>query len=146
MTAQAALIPCSMLRRCAAMAYDAILLFAVLFLATALVLPLTGGHAIPAGNLPYEVYLLLCCSLYFIWQWVRGGQTLGMSAWHIRLVDDAGAGVGPITALLRFALALLSLGVLGLGFIWAGFDPRGLAFHDRFSRSRLIVTGTSAAA
>lgn len=134
-----------MLRRLAAMGYDAILLFAVLFLATALVLPLTGGRAIPAGNLPYEIYLLLCCGLYFTWQWCRGGQTLGMRAWHIRLVDTAGAGVEPGTALLRFALALLSLGSLGLGFLWAAFDPRNLAFHDRYSRSRLVITGTAAA-
>jgi len=146
MTTQATLIPCGMLRRCAAMAYDGILLFAVLFLATAVILPLTGGHAIPAGNLPYELYLLLCCGLYFIWQWCRGGQTLGMSAWHICLVDDTGALVSPGTAVLRFALALLSLGALGLGFLWALFDPRGLTFHDRFSRSRLVIRGTAATA
>lgn len=130
---------CGLLRRLAAMCYDAILLFAVLFLATALVLPLTRGHAIHSGNLPYDLYLLLCSYLYFAWQWTHGGQTLGMRAWRIRLVDAGGGGVSWRTATLRFCLALLSLAALGFGFLWARFDPRGLAFHDRYSRTRLLV-------
>jgi uncharacterized RDD family membrane protein YckC len=127
-----------MLRRIAAMAYDAMLLFGLLCLATALVLPLNHGRAIASGNLPYSLYLLLCCYGYFAWQWTRG-QTLGMRAWRMRLVDADGSPVGRRAAALRFGLALLSLLALGAGFLWALFDPGKLAFHDRFSRTRLVV-------
>lgn len=130
---------CGMLRRIAAMAYDALLLFAVMCLATALVLPLNHGRAISSGNLPYTLYLLLCCYGYFAWQWSRGGQTLGMRAWRVRLVGADGAPVGRRAAALRFVLALLSLLMLGAGFLWALFDPKGLAFHDRYSRTRLVT-------
>lgn len=130
---------CGMLRRIAAMAYDALLLFALLCLATALVLPLNHGRAITSGNLPYTLYLLLCCYGYFSWQWTRGGQTLGMRAWRVRLVDAGGDPVGRRAAALRFGLALLSLLSLGAGFLWAFFDPGKLTFHDRFSHTRLVI-------
>lgn len=143
MTADTSPANCGLLRRIAAMFYDGILLFAVLFLATALLLPMTHGQAIHTGNVPYDLYLLLCSWLYFAWQWTHGGQTLGMRAWRIRLAGGAAGGtVSWRAASLRFGLALLSLAALGLGFLWAWFDPRGLAFHDRYSRTRLMVAAT----
>ena len=57
--------PCGLLRRTGAMVYDGILLFAVLFLATALLLPFTHGAAIKSGNYFYLGYLLLISYLYF---------------------------------------------------------------------------------
>ena len=47
--------------------------------------------------------------------------------------------MGRRAAALRFVLALLSLLMLGAGFLWALFDPKGLAFHDRYSRTRLVT-------
>ena len=84
--------PCGLARRLGAMTYDGMLLFAVLFVATLAVLPLTEGDAIPSGNPLYAGYLLLITYLYFAGQWVRGGRTLGMRAWRIRLLArDGGA-------------------------------------------------------
>ena len=42
-------------RRLGAILYDALLLIAVLFIATALVLPFTDGEAVPAGNLLFSI-------------------------------------------------------------------------------------------
>ena len=112
-------------------------MFAVLFAATAVLLPLTGGIAVRSGNFPYLLYLLGWSYLYFAWQWTHGGQTLGMRAWHVVLRGrDTGAVSWP-AATRRFGLALLSWVMAGAGFLWALFDQERLAFHDRYSGTRL---------
>lgn len=130
---------CSLSRRFLAIFYDSLLLASILFFGTAILLPLTGGEAIPAGNVFYALYLGSLSYAYFAWQWVHGGQTLGMRAWHVALtrLDDGPPGWGE--ASLRFLLALLSWLPAGFGFFWARFDRDGLALHDRLSKTRLVT-------
>jgi uncharacterized RDD family membrane protein YckC len=130
---------CGFSRRLAAMFYDSILLTAVLFTGTLLVLPLTHGEAVPGSNLLFKLYLYSICGLYFTWQWSHGGQTLGMLAWKIRLRGFDSDGVSGKKAVIRFLLATISLACLGAGFIWALFDPEKLAFHDRYSGTFLVI-------
>ncbi len=61
----------------AAVSYDCLLLFAILFVGTATVLPLNHGEAIAPNNAAYSAYLLGLSFLYFGWFWTHGGQTLG---------------------------------------------------------------------
>ena len=130
---------CPLWRRGLGMFYDAILLFAVLFLATALLLPFHGGTAFESGNIPYLIYLLAWGYLYFAWPWTHGGQTLGMRAWRIRAVDKAGKPPGWRYASLRYLASLLSWLLLGAGFAWALFDRRRRTLHDILSHTRLLV-------
>ena len=60
-------------RRLAAIAYDSILLVAVLFVATAILLPLTGGEAIGPSHGLYPAYLMAVAFGYFGWFWTHGG-------------------------------------------------------------------------
>jgi uncharacterized RDD family membrane protein YckC len=133
-------VSCGLMRRIAAMLYDAILLYAVLFVATVLVLPLSHGRAIHSGNIPYTLYLLSCSYVYFAWQWTRYGQTLGMRAWRLRIINASGELPALGAATLRFLLSLPSVFCFGLGLLWSLFDPQRLAFHDRYSRTCLINT------
>jgi uncharacterized RDD family membrane protein YckC len=110
----------------------------VLFLATALLLPLTGGAAIPAYQPLFQVYLLCVSFGFFAYFWRRGGQTLGMQAWHIRLVNQAGGAISLRQALLRFSIAWLSAAALGLGFVWALFEPQRRTWHDLAAGTRVI--------
>jgi uncharacterized RDD family membrane protein YckC len=129
---------CGLVRRLAAIGYDSLLLSAVLFAATAVLLPFTGGEAIHSGNYFYLLYLIGCSYLYFAWQWTHGGQTLGMRAWKVRLqVLDSGQ-LDWTIASKRFLLAMLSWLFAGAGFLWALFDTDRLAFHDRYSGSGLF--------
>jgi len=121
-----------------AVLYDALLLLAVLFLATAIVLPLNAGEAFTAGQYFYPLYLLAISFVFYAWFWTHGGQTLGMRAWKIRLCDQQGLDVGWGRALRRFAAALLSWSCLGLGFCWCWFDKERLSWHDRLSGSLLV--------
>ena len=127
-------------RRLAAVVYDGLLLFAVLFAATALVLPFAGGSAIAPANPLYLLYLLGVSYLYFAWFWTHGGQTLGMRAWRFRVLTQAGEALTWRRAGLRFGCALLSWGALGAGFLWTAFDREQCSWHDRLSGTRTAST------
>ena len=77
--------PASLSRRLAALFYDSLLLLAVYFIATAILLPLTGGEAIEANNPLLTSYLLFISFFFYAWFWVHGGQTLGMRSWRLQL-------------------------------------------------------------
>lgn len=125
-------------RRLLAILYDSLLLFAVLYLATAIVLPFRGGEAIAPQTPWYSAYLLVVSFLYFGGFWTHGGQTLGMRAWRMRLTSKEGEVVSWGQALARFLGSLGSWAPLGLGFAWALFDRKRMTWHDHLSRSVLV--------
>ena len=122
-------------RRLASMVYEAILLFAVAFLAAWVFFFASGGRDATAGAMRH--LLQLCIGLffaaYFLWSWLRGGQTLAMRAWRIRLID-----ITPASAFIRLILAAL-LVPTGISLIWALFDRDRQFLHDRLARSRLVL-------
>ena len=85
-----------------------------------------------------QAWIVLVVGFYFVWFWTRGGQTLPMKTWHIRLVRHDGTAVGTARAIHRFVLALLGAAALGLGFLWALFDRDRQFLHDRLSGTALI--------
>ncbi len=115
-----------------------LVLTAVLFVATAALLPVTGGEAIRPNHGLYSVYLVAVSFGYFGWFWTHGGQTLGMRSWHLRLVDAEGNGASWRFALIRFVAACLSWIALGAGFLWMLVDTDRLTWHDRLSSTRII--------
>ncbi len=128
-----------LLRRLAIMCYDGLLLLAVLFVATVIVLPLNRGQAFASNNLLYSAYLLLVSFLYFGWFWTHGGQTVGMRAWGVRLLGRNPEAVSWRECLVRFLAALVSLAPFGLGFFWVVVDRENRAWHDHLSGTRLVV-------
>lgn len=131
--------PASLPRRLGAVFYDTLLLLALLMLGSFLYVPV-AGNALPAplGRALYQVFLLAISFFYFTGFWVRGGQTLGLRTWKLRLVTRDGGSVTWPQATQRFALALVSWLCLGLGFLWVLVDREKLAWHDRFSGTRLV--------
>ncbi|RRN56396.1 RDD family protein [Pseudoxanthomonas sp. SGNA-20] len=75
--------------------------------------------------------------LYATVSWRRGGQTLGMRPWRLRLRTADGAPPSWRALWLRYAVGTLSLLAGGLGFWWAWFDRGRLAWHDRASGTGL---------
>ncbi len=127
-----------MLKRLAAMFYDGLCLFSIFFLATLILVVFTNGEAIASNNLIFNLLLFFISYLYFVWHWLNGGRTLGMRAWHIKLINREMDQMSWRNATARFCLALLSLVCFGLGFVWVIFDKEKLTFHDRYSNTRLI--------
>ncbi len=131
-------IPVGLGRRFAAIGYDALLLAAVLFVGTAVLLLFTSGEAIRAGDVWYTAYLVALSFGYFGWFWTHGGQTLGMRSWRLRLVGAGQDGASWRQALVRFVSACFSWLAFGAGFVWLLVDPDRLTWHDRVSRTRIV--------
>jgi len=121
-------------RRLASMGYEAILLFAVAFFAAWLFFFASGGRDATAGWLrcALQLFIAVVFAAYFLWCWLRGGQTLAMKAWGIRLVD-----VTPRRALLRLILAAV-LVPTAVSVAWALFDRERQFLHDRLAGTRLV--------
>src|SRR3954462_9681302 len=121
------------------MVYESLLLFAVAFFAGWLFFFASGGRDATAGGLRHalQLFVLVVFAAYFLWCWLRGGQTLAMKAWRIRLVD-----VSPRKALLRFALAVL-LVPTGISILWSLFDRDRQFLHDRLAGPRLVLVSAA---
>ena len=130
---------CGLLRRLAVCFYDALLLFGVLFVATLLVVAANRGEPVPPQHPGMTTLLFFVSFFYFGYFWTRWGQTLGMKAWKVRVIDRRGGPISWWQALLRFLVALASWGVVGLGFLWALVDRDRQTWHDRYSETRLVV-------
>ena len=134
--AEAAARP-GLLRRLAALIYDTLLLFAVLFAATVPAVIVTGGEAVGPNHPAFTAYLLAVSYLYFGWCWTRSGQTLGMRAWRMRVRTREGEPLGWGRSLVRFTAAMVSIGAAGIGLLWVAFDRERLSLHDRLSATVL---------
>lgn len=133
--------PASLIRRFLSLVYEALLLAAVLFAGTLPVLLLLQ-HAGTAFTRPVlQLYLPVLCGVYFVWQWLHGGQTLPMKSWRIKLVTRDGTQLTPRRAISRYLLALLSLALFGTGFLWACFDRDRQFLHDRLADTRIVNDG-----
>lgn len=128
-----------LLRRFGAILYDALLVIALLILASIPFVAVRGGQIVePDDNLFYQLCMLLVIYLFFVGFWARKGRTLGMQSWGMQLETDGGQKVNVTTASLRFVAAIVSWLPLGLGFAWQLWDRDGLSWHDRLSRTRLV--------
>lgn len=156
------------LRRIFSMLYESILLFAVAFIATWLFQFAAAGAVVDGWQrTALQFYLAAVFAAYFLWCWLRGGQTLAMKAWNIRLIAPGRPSVPPGLALARLALAAVLVGsfwaaliaafmhrnawiafatlaVTGVGLGWALFDRDRQFLHDRLAGTRLILVDRDA--
>lgn len=113
------------LQRILAFIYDTIIIFSLLIAATILVLFFRAGAEIPSGNILFKFYLLNIILLYFIYFWCKNGQTSGMAAWKIKLLDQNFQPISVIKAFFRFIILVITLGV-------------GLKLYDRKFGIRVV--------
>lgn len=128
-----------LLRRIGAMLYDSLLVLALLFLATIPFIAVREGAPVEANdNLAYQVTLIVVVFVFFVGFWTRSGRTLGMQSWGLRVETPDGRLPGVGAASIRLVVAIVSLLVLGLGFLWQLWDREQLTWHDRASGTRLV--------
>ena len=140
------------IRRLSAMTYDALLVFGVLFTATLPTLLLDANqqstraneqvvHDLPTlvDGWPFQVYLLTIYISFFCWFWRKNGQTLGMQAWRLQVEDMDGNRITLRQCLQRIAGACVSTACLGAGYWWIWFDKDNLSWHDRWSKTRIVI-------
>lgn len=154
--------PPSIRRRLAALVYESVLLFGIVFLAGYLFGTLTQQrNGLTHHNL-LAAWVAVVVGAYFVWCWTRGGQTLPMKTWRLKLVAvQNGLPPRPARALARYLAAwlwflpplalhpLLHLSVpttlvaAAVWFaLWAGaarLDPKRQFPHDRLAGTRIVV-------
>ena len=72
--------------------------------------------------------------------WAEGGATPGKRAMGVMIVDARTGGRPPLGRLvLRYVGYLLSALPLLLGFLWALWDPRRQAWHDKLGGTVVVL-------
>ncbi len=126
--------------RLLALTYDFFPVLALWFV-TAGAFTAMHGDAVRGGWLGAVEFVALwaVAGLYATASWRRGGQTIGMRPWRMRVVDRREEGNASWRRLwLRYAIGSLSLLMAGAGFWWAWLDRDGLTWHDRMSGTRML--------
>ncbi|MEZ5571624.1 MAG: RDD family protein [Halioglobus sp.] len=133
----------SLLRRLAAILYDTFLVIALVGVVNALALGVAVWSSDGKQEVlnPHIVQLLTALSIigFFCMFWLKSGQTLGMQAWRIKLVDYSGNPPTLTKAVLRCIGAAISMGCLGLGYLWCLVDRNKRCWHDYISHTELIL-------
>lgn len=156
---------CPLWRRLFALLYDVVAVVAIVMVVGLICEVATHGQLITTDTQVhiawwYQPLQALVVAAYFLVSWLRGGQTLGMRPWHIRVAASSGAGLTWRQALLRLVTAALPLLLLLLApslglrttlwtmaaawLVWfaaALFDRRRRALHDFAAGSELRRVG-----
>ncbi len=158
-----------LVRRLLCLLYEGVLLFGVVMLAGLFYAGVTQQRHALQGQWGLRFFLVIVLGVYFIGFWTRGGQTLAMKTWHIRLVGGDGQALAPAQAGLRYLLSWLWFmpalavvyfsGLTGTATIavsvFAGvlayaalawLHPSRQFWHDIVSGTRLVDTRAAASA
>jgi uncharacterized RDD family membrane protein YckC len=131
--------PASLVRRLASGLYDLLLNVALAMLATFPFVLAFGDSTEGWRRHLLQAWIVFVIGLYYVGFWTRGGQTLPMKTWRIRLVRaDTGGPVSPARAAHRYALAVLGLAAAGVGFAWALVDRDRRFLHDRLAGTEIV--------
>lgn len=130
--------PCGLFRHLLIMIYDAVIIVALLMLSTALAMLFGMENHTATRDPVYTAGLLLVWFVYLGWSWHKGGMTLGMRAWRVRIESETGNQPAWGQCLLRFLVSFVSASFAGLGFMWSLFEAKGRTWHDLASRTRLV--------
>ncbi len=128
--------PAGLGRRFGALLYDALLIIAV-WMATLFPWVIFNNGEAVGGMLVQLVLLAELIGFYLVF-WSRQGQTLGMKAWRIRLVDTTGQPPTFKQLLIRLATAPLSVLSCGAGYLWFYVGDHRQTWHDRLSDTMVV--------
>ena len=155
---------CPLWRRLIALVYDLLAVVAIVMVVGYVCQRVTGGTLVSTDGHPhiawwYQPLQAVIVSAYFLASWLRGGQTLGMRPWRIRVTDADGRRITPPQAISRLLAAAAPMLLLGLApwigaraaawsmFVaWAAWfgvaalDSRKRALHDLVARTELRKT------
>lgn len=84
-------------------------------------------------NVLWGLYLFLAVQYYYVWCWVKGGQTVGMKTWRLQLYKSDGSLLNWKEAYIRSFLSLA-----GLGNLWCLVDSQNRGWHDFAFDTRVV--------
>ncbi len=86
-----------------------------------------------SNSILWAVYLFSAVQYYYVWCWVKGGQTVGMKTWRLQLYKVDGSLLNWKEAYIR---SLLSLA--GLANLWSLIDKEKRGWHDFIFDTRVV--------
>lgn len=153
--------------RLLALVYDLFPVFALVLAFGAVVTAIAAALGHPdLSDLPWMAPLLVAgawsaAGAYFVLSWSRGGQTLGMRPWRLKVVAADGNLASRLVLLRRYALATvpaivgvelvallpgidrllpfwIGAAIASAGPLWALLDREGEALYDRLAGTRFV--------
>ncbi|MDI5892412.1 RDD family protein [Halomonas rhizosphaerae] len=140
--------PAGLGRRLGAMLYDGLLVLAIwIVMVSAHLAVVRLVLEVPAEQvgtglaqvLSLRLLLAVSAFAFFAFFWTRGGMTLGMQAWRLRVQTLDGCSITGLQALQRFLVAGISLAAFGLGYLWILVDGEKRSWPDIASGTRVVV-------
>lgn len=136
-----------LMRRLAAIVYDSLVMMAVLMAYGAVAIavkyqvlqfPYEPGEKMELGAVGFALMLVVVV-LFNSFFWRRGGQTVGMKAWRLKVVDNDGNRPSWGQCIKRCVFAWVSFGLGGLGYWWSLIDSNGMTAHDHLSGTQVVL-------
>jgi uncharacterized RDD family membrane protein YckC len=124
--------------RLLAFVYDLLPMIPLMMVVSAAFLWINGGQTVERAPLLGVLELLTIWTLvgaYFVLSWRRGGQTIGMRPWRLRVVAQDGTPASMKSLWLRYAVAIFTL---GFGLLWALFDRDRRALYDHAAGTSFV--------
>ncbi|MFT7654096.1 MAG: putative RDD family membrane protein YckC [Limisphaerales bacterium] len=124
-------------RRIGALGYDALLVVALWMTTLFVAIAFNNGEAVSAWWVPIILYAE--CAGYYLYSWLKSGQTLGMRTWRLKLVDEQGFSPTMQNLGIRLLVAPFSAAALGLGYLAYYWGDRQQTWHDQVSKSYVVL-------
>ncbi|MHB8190501.1 MAG: RDD family protein [Ferrimicrobium sp.] len=105
--------------------------------------PSTSVIGLSMGSGVYIINMIAIAGYYTYLLGSKGGQTLGAIALRVRVVGLDGSPLGYRQSAIRFAVSIVSTGVVFLGYIIAIATPSHRTLHDLVARSQVIRAGST---
>lgn len=136
-------------KRLAAMVYDSLLLAAITMayfaIAVSIHIAFNGApeadKRIEWGHWNWLVFFgwLITMGSFYVFCWRKSGQTLGMKAWRMRLVDEQLNPPSLKQCILRAIIAPFSLLCFGVGYIYVWFNKNQQTLHDKITKTQVVM-------
>ena len=137
-------------RRLGALIYDALVVMAIMMFSAALGALVAvvlekmniisiAGHVDMAAylshNIFYQLWIWSVFVGFYVFFWTKGGQTIGMRAWRLRVQNEDGTAINKSQAVIRLATA-----TCGLGNLFVPFNkPKHRSFQDHWAECEVVV-------
>ena len=128
----------SPVKRLAATIYDFFLLLGVWFGCGSIALWLNDGEILhPAIG----AFIVLASAWgFYSFFWIKGGRTLGMAAWNIKISSSTEKSINLIQTTKRFIINIFIVFTLGLPLLQIYFSKDKKALNDRLSGTELTLS------
>jgi uncharacterized RDD family membrane protein YckC len=125
----------------AAFLYDVFPILGIFIMTSLIVMFIKQGEIVDQHTLWFDTLIALELALYYIYSWKVGGQTIGMRAWHIKIVPNNvnQTNLSWAQAIIRFFIGTLSTILCGAGLFWKIVSNNNQSWMDISSQTKTIA-------